>query len=77
MKETSEIPIIYFEEIDYVQQLHFLFTFCPYMGYFNARSIKTLDIQSFLPIIFKKMIHNKNEYLRSLCFQILIVNDQI
>ncbi|CAF1370837.1 unnamed protein product [Rotaria sordida] len=78
MKETSKITKIYLEEIDNVQELDFLFTLCPDIVYFKVRYINTMDIQSFLCTIFKKINHNNNNHhLHSLCFHVLTADDQI
>ncbi|CAF1346137.1 unnamed protein product [Rotaria sp. Silwood1] len=77
IKETSKITKVYLEEIDDVKELDFLFTFCPCMDYFKVRCINTMDVQSFLPTIFKKIKQNNNHHLRSLCFPVQTVDEQI
>jgi hypothetical protein len=77
MKETSKITKIYLEEIGDVQELDFLFILCPYMRYFKVGCIKTMDVQSFLRTIFKKINHNNNHPLRSLCFDVPTADHQI
>jgi hypothetical protein len=77
MEETSKITKVYLEEIGNVQELDFLFKLCPYMEYFKVGCINAMDIQSFLRTIFKKINHNNNHHLRSLCFHVPTANDQI
>ncbi|CAF4942257.1 unnamed protein product [Rotaria sp. Silwood1] len=77
IKETSKITKVYLEEIDDVKELDFLFTFCPCMDYFKVRCINTMDVQSFLLTIFKKIKQNNNHHLRSLCFPVQTVDEQI
>ncbi|CAF1476369.1 unnamed protein product [Rotaria sordida] len=77
IKETSKIIKVYFEEIDNVKELDFLFTLCPYMEYFKIRCINTMDIQSYLRTIFKKIKQNNNHYLHSLCFPVRTTDEQI
>ncbi|CAF3731105.1 unnamed protein product [Rotaria sordida] len=77
IKGTSKITKVYLEEIDDVKGLDFLFTLCPYMEYFKIRCIYTVDIQSFLRIIFKIIKQNNNHHLRSLCFPVQTTDKQI
>lgn len=73
MKEKSKITKVHLEEIGDDRQLDFIFTICPYMEYFKVGCTNTMDIQTFLRTIFKKM----NHHLRSLCLHLPTANDQI
>jgi len=47
MKETSQITKIYFEEINHLKELDFLFTLCSYMKYFRIETLNIMGIQPF------------------------------
>ncbi|CAF1319746.1 unnamed protein product [Rotaria sordida] len=77
IKETIQITKVYFEEINNIKELDFLFILCPYMEYFKVERINIIDIQSFLRIIPKKINRINNHHLRSLCFELSTANGQI
>ncbi|CAF4965151.1 unnamed protein product [Rotaria sp. Silwood1] len=77
MKDTSKVTKVYLEEIGNIQELDFLFTLCPYMEHFKVKYINTMDVQSFIRTIFKKINRNNNYSLRSLCFHVSTAVDEI
>jgi hypothetical protein len=69
MKKTSKTKKVYLEEIGDVQELDFIFKFCPYMEYFKVGYINMMNVQSLLHTIFKKMNQYNNHHLGSLLCQ--------
>ena len=68
MKETSQITKVYLEQMDDIQAFDFICTLCPHMEYFRVGSISTMDTQSFLRTIFKRINRKNNHHLRLIVF---------
>ncbi|CAF3432024.1 unnamed protein product [Rotaria sp. Silwood1] len=77
MKNTSNITMVYLEQIDDVGHLRFVFKLCPYMKYFKVGVTHSIDIQFFFRTIFMKTKHNNSRHFDSLCIHLPSADDKI
>ncbi len=74
---TSKITKVYLEKMIEIGDFYFLLALCPYMKYLIMDCINNMDGESFLRIILKKINHDHDDHLRSLCFYVPEADDKV
>jgi hypothetical protein len=73
----NKISKVYLHELDNMDQLDFLLTLCSSMNSLRIERLNGIDVQLFLCHILKKIHHDCNDHLRSLCFGVPTADDQM
>lgn len=77
MEETSKITKVYLEQIIEITDIYFLMVLCPYMEYLKILWINDMNAELFVEKMVKKIKHDRNKYLRLLCFRVPAADEQI
>lgn len=77
LRDTCQITNVYLESMSQITDIYFLMTICPNIKYLKIGSIYPMNEELFLREILQKVHFDNHAYLRSLCFHIPGVDDQI
>ncbi|CAF3718449.1 unnamed protein product [Rotaria sp. Silwood1] len=72
-----KITKVYLEKMVGIGEVYLLMTLCPYMLYPKVGFINNINVELFLRNILEKINHERNNYLRSLCFHIPTAEDKM
>jgi hypothetical protein len=70
---TNKIKKVYLKNMNKIEDFHMILNLFPYVEYLEAEYIP--DAEEFFQIILKKINHDHNDHLRSLCLHVLIFDD--
>jgi hypothetical protein len=73
----SKITKIYLGKINYTDEIFVLMKFFPNMVYLHVNYIHITDIESCLRSILEEIHHECHKHLRSLCFRVPAIDDQM
>jgi hypothetical protein len=73
----NKISKVYIQKMDNMNELGCLLAICPYMNYLQIEHLNDIDVKLVLDHVLKKIHHDCNSHLRSLCFGIPTADDQM
>ena len=76
-KELCQAKKVYLEKINSILDIQFLMNFCPHLEYFQIEYVIRKNVKSVFKLILRKAKDRSNENLRSLCFRVPTVDDQM
>ena len=68
---------VYLEKMKTIQDIEFLMNFCPYLKYFQIGYVSRTNAKSIFTTILRNAKYGSNQHLRSLCFRVPTVDDQM
>ncbi len=63
--------------MDNMDESNCLLAICPYMNYLQIEHLNDIDVELVLDHVLRKIHHDCNDHLRSLCFGIPTADDQM
>ncbi|CAF1495928.1 unnamed protein product, partial [Rotaria sordida] len=77
VSNKNNIKKVYLEKMSKIEEIYFLIKLCPRMIHLKVDFINDMNIELFIKNILKKLNHDCNQYLRSLCIHNSTANDKI
>jgi hypothetical protein len=76
-EDIIQITKVYLEKMIEIQEVYFLMALCPYMEYLKVECINNMDVELFVRDMLDKINHERNGYLRLLCFHVRAADDKM
>jgi hypothetical protein len=73
----TKISKVYVQKMDNMDEFDCLLAICPYMNYLQIEHLNDMHVKLVLDHVLKKIHHDWNDHLRSLCFGVPAADDQM